>query len=61
MTLENTIKEALLHNESLKKVILDKEKAKQNKNFKKAQNFGRLDLKIDYDHYNNARTLVPTN
>ena len=59
MSLDKTLKEALLHNNSLKKVVLDKEEAKQNKNLKKDQNFGRFDLKVDYDHYNNARTLAP--
>ncbi len=37
MSLEETLKEALLHNNSLKKVVLDKEEAKENKNFNKAQ------------------------
>ena len=59
MSLDKTLKEALLHNNSLKKVVLAKEEAKQNKNLKKDQNFGRFDLKVDYDHYNNARTLAP--
>ncbi len=59
MDLNETVKEALLHNNSLKKVILDKKEAKQNRDLKKSQNFGRFDLKVDYDHYNNARTLVP--
>ena len=59
MSLEETIKEALLHNNSLKKVVLDKEEAKENRDFKRVQNFGRFDLKVDYDHYNNARTLAP--
>ena len=59
MSLEETIKEALLHNNSLKKVVLDKEEAKENRDFKRSQNFGRFDLKVDYDHYNNARTLAP--
>ncbi len=59
MSLEETLKEALQHNNSLKKVVLDKEEAKENKNFNKAQDYGRFDLKVDYDHYNNARTLAP--
>ena len=59
MNLDETIKEALLHNNSLKKVVLDKKEAQENRNFKKSQNYGRFDLKVDYDHYNNARTLAP--
>jgi len=59
MSLDTTIKEALLHNNSLKKVVLDKDIAQENRKTKKSQNFGRFDLKIDYDHYNNARTLAP--
>jgi outer membrane protein TolC len=59
MSLDETLKEALLHNNSLKKVILNKEEAQHNKDSKKAQNFGRFDLNVNYDHYNNARTLAP--
>ncbi len=59
MSLDETIKKALRHNNSLKKAILDKEIAKKNKEFKKASNLGRFDLKVDYNHYNKARTLSP--
>ena len=59
MSLDETVKEALSHNNALKKIILDKDAAEQNRDLKKSQNFGRFDLKVDYDHYNNARTLAP--
>ena len=59
MSLDEAIKKALRHNNSLKKAILDKEVAKKNKEFKKASNLGRFDLKVDYNHYNKARTLSP--
>lgn len=59
MSLDETIERALAQNNSLKKVILSKDEAKQNKEAKKSQNYGRIDLKVDYDHFNKARTLAP--
>ena len=59
MSLDETIQKALLHNNSLKKISLEIEQSKQNRASKKAQNFGRIDLLANYDHYNNARTLSP--
>jgi len=59
MTLDETIQKALLHNNSLKKISLEVEESKENRASKKAQNFGRVDLIANYDHYNNARTLSP--
>jgi len=59
MSLDETIEKALLHNNSLKQISLDVEESKANRTAKKAQNFGRIDLIANYDHYNNARTLSP--
>ena len=59
MSLDETIERALAQNNSLKKVVLSKDEAKQNKELKKSQKYGRLDLKVDYDHFNKARTLAP--
>jgi outer membrane protein TolC len=59
MTLDETIQKALLHNNTLKKITLDVQQSKANRASKKAQNFGRIDLVANYDHYNNARTLSP--
>ncbi len=59
MSLEQTVNEALQHNNALKQVFLDKEAANDAKRVKKAQNLGRFDVTLNYDHYNNARTLVP--
>jgi len=59
MSLEETIERALAQNNSLKKVVLSKDEAKYNKEAKKSQNYGRFDLKVDYDHFNKARTLAP--
>jgi outer membrane protein TolC len=59
MSLDETIQKALLHNNSLKEISLEIERSKENRASKKAQNFGRIDLIANYDHYNNARTLSP--
>jgi len=59
MSLDETIQKALLHNNTLKKTSLEIEQSKENRASKKAQNFGRIDLIANYDHYNNARTLSP--
>ena len=59
MSLNETIQKALLHNNSLQKISLEIEQSKENRASKKAQNFGRIDLIANYDHYNNARTLSP--
>jgi len=59
MSLDETIQKALLHNNTLKKISLEIEQSKENRASKKAQNFGRIDLIANYDHYNNARTLAP--
>ncbi len=59
MSLDETIQKALQHNNSLKRISLEIEQSKANRASKKAQNFGRIDLIANYDHYNNARTLAP--
>ncbi|WP_434638240.1 TolC family protein [Sulfurimonas sp. NW7] len=59
MSLQETIDEALQHNNSLKKIFLDKEVSQKSRRIKQAQNLGRFDATLNYDHYNNARTLVP--
>ncbi|MEN4053217.1 TolC family protein [Sulfurimonas sp. NWX79] len=59
MSLDETIQKALQHNNSLKKISLEVEQSKANRASKKAQNFGRINLIANYDHYNNSRTLAP--
>ncbi len=59
MSLDETIQKALQHNNSLKKISLEVEQSKANRASKKTQNFGRIDLIANYDHYSNARTLAP--
>lgn len=59
MSLDETVQEALLHNNSLKKATLNQEQAKYTKELQHNQNFGRFDIVAGYDHYNKARTLAP--
>ncbi|MDF1876829.1 TolC family protein [Sulfurimonas sp. SAG-AH-194-L11] len=59
MSLDESIKYALKHNNTLKQAELSVERSKKQREMKQSQNFGRVDVSASYDHYNNSRTLAP--
>ncbi len=59
MSLEQTVDLAIKHNNNLKKSYLDEKQSKLQKESVKTSRYGKIDLLGSYDHYNNARTLVP--
>ena len=59
MTLQETIDYALEHNNALKQSDVSIQRAKEVRDSKAADKFGRVDLTASYDHFNNSRTLAP--
>ncbi len=59
MTLEESVNYVLENNNALKQADMSVERSKNNREGKKAQNFGRVDIIASYDHYNLSRTLAP--
>ncbi len=59
MNMDETIQKALTHNNTLKTLTYQTQQSKAIKESKKVQNYGKLSLVANYDHYNLARTLAP--
>jgi len=59
ISLDDAISYALKHNNTLQQANLNVKNSKQQKEIKKAENFGHINVIASYEHYNLSRTLVP--